>query len=374
MSRLFRHIILLLLPILSVPVQAQEQEVDENFVIASLLIADPGDVMYSRFGHAALHMRCPEHNLDYVFSYESEDVRDKVLSFLSGHLKMCMSAVSFEEYLTSYREEGRGVKEYDLNLPIEAKRNLWRILDERIEEGIYYDYDYLKRGCAQSILMMIKKGLTPQKITYGQWAEENDLTRREIAHKQLYDAKWTRCFLHIICNGEMDEMCSNEKKVIIPTQLVNVLSKATINGTTIISDEPVTILEHKSAPSKQHFPPIFVACILFVMSIICAFLKMTMLDCLLLIIQTAIGALTVYLVLFSNLVCTNWSWLIIPFNPLPLLLWKWREYWALPYAIICIIWAGIMVFWPHLLTDWSLIILSLSFSTSLFIKRVTNQL
>ena len=69
----------------------------DDFITASLVIADPGDVMYSILGHAALRMQCPTFNLDYVFSYESEGVNGKIFSFLLNDLKMGMVAVSKDE-------------------------------------------------------------------------------------------------------------------------------------------------------------------------------------------------------------------------------------------------------------------------------------
>ena len=40
----------------------------DDFVIASLVVADPGSVLYSRVGHVGLHMECPDYNL-FVSTY-----------------------------------------------------------------------------------------------------------------------------------------------------------------------------------------------------------------------------------------------------------------------------------------------------------------
>jgi hypothetical protein len=64
------------------------------------------------------------------------------------------------------------------------------------------------------------------------------------------------------------------------------------------------------------------------------------------------------------LAATGWSWLVIPFNPLPALFWKWRRYWALPFACIILIWciamAGEML-WGHVYVEWAHILIALSF-------------
>lgn len=90
---------------------------------------------------------------------------------------------------------------------------------------------------------------------------------------------------------------------------------------------------------------------LLALTLICVLLKIKVMDYVLLGIQTLLGIVAVFLVFFSTFCCTEWSWLIIPFNPLPLIFWKWRRKWALPYAIGLIIWCAFMFFWPHILTD-----------------------
>lgn len=82
-----------------------------------------------------------------------------------------------------------------------------------------------------------------------------------------------------------------------------------------------------------------------------------------------------YLILFSNLPCTDWNWLIIPFNILPAIFWYWRRYWALPYAGIIFIWCLVMIgeyLWGHVLVDWPHILLALSFAVILFKQRFSR--
>lgn len=343
----------------------QDSILDENFVIVSLVVADPGDVLYSTVGHVGLHMECPEHHLDYVFSYESEDARHKVLSFLTGNLKMGMFAIPYEEYLGIYREEGRGVRQYTLNLPIEVKRNLWRVLDNHLMEGINLPYDYIERGCAYSALTILKEGLDTIPIQYGAWPETfSNLTRRELTELQEKDFPWTWFFLNLICNGEIDDECSNEDKTIMPADLVYVLQHASVHGQQLLSDEAIVLLPSNHHPKAHWCSPTMVAVVILLLTLICLFLKSSIMDYVLLAIQSLIGIITVYLIFFSDLVCTEWSWLIIPFNPLPLLLWRWRQKWCLSYAVIIGIWALVMWLWPHTLTDVPFIIIAIALIVS----------
>lgn len=342
------------------------QEVDEDFVIASLLISDPGGALYSRLGHAALHMQCPEHDLDYVFTYASEDILKNPFKFLSGKLRMGLVAIAPEEYLKDYSTQGRGVREYTLNLPIEDKRNLWRILDNHLMEGMDLEFDYIRRGCAHSTLAFLKEGLGGGRLVVSQWPEYFDgASRREITYEHLKEHKWTTFLMHFICNGIIDHLnITDEQKAIIPADLPFILSHASVDGVPVIDSEPQELLPTVWQPKSFWLTPMLAAILLFVLTVVCILLRSSVMDYVLLGIQSLLGIIAVWLVFFSSLVGTEWSWLLIPFNPLPLIFWKWRRRWALPYAIVLFVWSGFMLLWPHLLTDGAYIIVTNSLIAS----------
>ncbi len=352
------------------------EQVDSNFVIASIIIADPGDVLYSTVGHVGIHMQCPEHNLDYVFSYESQDARSKVLRFLSGKLRMGLAAIPYQEYLDMFRPQGRGVKEYTLYLPIEVKRNLWRVLDNHLMEGMDLPYDYMKRGCANSTLKLLMEGMDTLKISFGKWPQKFNLTRRELTEIQMKNVPWTWCFMNLICNGQIDAPCSKIDKVIMPADLIEVLKDATVQGKPLMQKEPATLLPDNHIVKPCLFTPFVLSILVLLLTILCAVYRSGIMDYTLLAVQTILGLITIYLVFFSTLPCTEWSWLIIPFNPLPLIFWKWRQKWSLPYAIIIGIWALVMWIWPHTLTDATYIVLAIALIASyinIFRTAKTNK-
>lgn len=348
----------------------------DDFVIASLVVADPGDILYSRVGHVGLHMRCPDHGLDYVFSYESEDVRHKVPAFLAGRLKMGMFAIPTEDYLALYRAEGRGVREYRLNLPIRVKQELWRVLDNHMLEGASLPYDYITHGCAHSALLMIKEALDTIPIAYGPWPEHlQRLNRRELTGRQIAaSAPWSWCFLNLITNGEINADCPLEDKLIMPADLVEVLQGATVCGQPLLDSHATLLVDGQ--PLTERFPvsPMAVALLLLLLAAACLLLRKHWMDYVLLALQTLLGLVTVYLVCFSTLCCTEWSWLIVPFNPLPLLAWRWRRHWALPYAALLALWIVFILLWPHSLTDGPYLVVTMALILSyvnIFVSKKT---
>ena len=380
-SNAFRKVLLVIMALLAFcEVNAQEgvakkDYVDENFVIASVLLAEPGGALYSNAGHVTLRLQCPDHKLDYVFSYESENVSKKILSFLSGNLNMGMFAIPTADYLNTYKQEQRGVKEYILNMPLEAKRNLWRVCDNRVMQGANLPYDYINRGCAYSTLRILQAGLDTIPIQFGPWPEKFEtMNRRELAAMQLIDYPWTTCFMHFVCNGIVNKNdCSNEEKVVVPVDFIEVLSKARLRGTPLLSSSPTQLVPPGPAKQKPWFTPTLLAGIILLLTIIATVCKKSVMDYVLLTIQTILGAITVYLVFFSDLVCTESSCLIVPFNALPLLLWRWRRWWCLPYAIVIALWIIIVLLWPHSLTDTPFILLSVALIVSYVKMYIENK-
>lgn len=351
----------------------------EDFVIASVLIADPGTFMYSVLGHACIRLQCPTYGLDYCYSYEAEDDDNKVLTFLSGNLKMGLYAIPTDEYCYPYREEGRGVYEYILNLPIETKRELWCVMDIHLAEGINLPYDYYHRGCAITIVDFVNEALGETVIVYDRSLYENGQSVKEIWNKHTKNALWVRFLCYFIGAGqEIEKPLVGDKQLIIPTDLVHAWQQAKVNGEPLLASEPTILVAGEPQVADTWFTPMVLAIMLLVLAVANMFWERPCLDWLLLILQTIIGCIMVYLIVFSNLCCTSWNWLIIPFNPLPAICWKWRQYWALPYSGILMLWCLFMAamnILGQVLVDWSHVLLVLAWIFIIFKqKKIVGQL
>ncbi len=332
----------------------------EDFVIASLLVADPGTVMYSVLGHACLRLQCPAFGMDYCFSYESEGVQNRVLDFLAGKLMMGLFAIPVEEYCDIYREEGRGVYEYTLNLPIDVKRELWRVLDEHLTAGKKLPYDYYHRGCAITCVDFVKEALGETVIVYDRALYNNSPTGRDLVKANTTKALWVRFVACFISGDEVDKPLVGDRQLLIPMNLVRAWQQAKVNGEYLLASEPNILVEGEPQVADGWFSPMVLAIILMVLSIINLWVRYPYFDWLMLVAQTIIGCGMTYLICFSDLCCTDWNWLLIPFNPLPAIFWYWRKYWALPYTGILLIWTFVMIglaLWGHILVDWSHILL-----------------
>lgn len=337
-----------------------------DYVQASLVVCDPDDVLYSTLGHAALHLVCPTYDADLYFTYEGESVRNDVAKFLLGELKMGLFGIPPDVFLASYRERGRGVREYTLNLSPEQELQLWEILEQKAAEGLSEPYDYFHRGCAKAVVQVMHEVLGKDAIHYAPWSDKyTRQTQRELVRNFIDDAPWEEFLLYFLIGTEGDKPCPCLQKVIIPTDLVEVWRQATLpDGHSVLDATPRVILPSVRHNEPTWCTPLLVAVLLLVMALgslatLCSANPAirragTVADYILLAVQTLIGAFMTYLVCFSSLPCTEWNWLIIPFNILPALCWHWRRYWSVPYAAAVLIWCAVMtgqLLWGHVLAD-----------------------
>ena len=337
---------------------AAQDDTDDSFVTASLIVVDPGTMLYSSVGHACLRMQCPTYDMDFCFSYEGEDVQGKMAAFFAGKLKMGMGAIPSEELISNYRSQRRGVRQYRLHIPLEARKRLWEILDNKVAEGMNLPYDYLRRGCAQTSLDFIVQALDTVQLTFAPWPEKYKRTIREIfADYTRKSAPWSLLCIHTVTGTACDASLPPRRKVVIPADLAEVLKGATVGGMPVIREKATVLSENGGSQKKVWLTPMLAALFLLVLSVSNWWLKAPFVDGLLLSIQTLIGLLVLYLLLVSTLPGNGWNWLIVPFNPLPALVWRWRGKWSPWFTALLLLWIGFMLLSPHQLTDNAYVVL-----------------
>lgn len=234
-----RKILTVLLAVVSLIIRAQDaapadtiDRLAPDFVTASICTAEPTDWrddFLGVLGHAFIRLQCPSMNLDYCFSYESENANENTWKFLTGELKMGLFAVPTQEYIQTYRDWNRSVHEYTLNLPPEAELRLWEIMDNHVGDGL--PFDLIAHGCTQTLVKFVTNALGNTPIQYAEWPEKFKLTRREIADNALENYPWIRLsVVPFLVDERLDAPCPNDEKIILPPQIAEVWQNATVEG------------------------------------------------------------------------------------------------------------------------------------------------
>lgn len=210
---------------------------DPDFVLVSLCVADPTDWRDDALGvtgHAFLRLQCPVFNLDYCFSYESENIEGQFADFLAGKLKMGMFAILTDEYVEDYRRWRRAVHEYRLNLPPDAELRLWEQMDNHMMTEQELQMDLIKFGCTNTILLYVEKALLPTVIQY-KWPEKFlQQSAMDLAKTQLKRYPASFAMFKMAYGKELERLRTPKQKVIFPNDLLEVWSNATIEGKPVL--------------------------------------------------------------------------------------------------------------------------------------------
>lgn len=347
-----------------------------DFVLVSLCIADPTDYKEDALGtsgHAFLRLQCPIFGLDNCFSYEGENVNDNLYRYLNGQTKMGMFAVRTDEYLEDYRHWNRAVHEYRLALPPEAEQLLWEIMDNHITRGITLRQDLNKYGCAITVVRYVKKALETTPIVYAHDEEMERMTRREIGYRSLANHPWLRLFSMVMTDNKADKDLPIDEKLIIPADLAAVWQQATINGTPIATYIGDIVEGAPLKESKPWFTPILAAILIVLITLGFAFTRYPYWDWLLLGCQALYGCVLIFLWIVMREFGGAAYIMMALFNPLPLIFWRWRKYWAVPYAIALLIGIIVLACLPHMLVDPAILVLALAYIV-LFAKESIKRL
>lgn len=360
------------LPAANAPLNDGIDRTDPNFIKASLIVVGPGDSLFSGVGHAAFRMECPTFKHDYCYSYEGEQREHQLGRFFAGKLKMGMLAFKTEDLLKDYRREGRNVRQYTLNLPPEVKLRLWKVFDDKLAQKMTQPYDYNERGCARAAFLVLREALAPLRFDEYVWPSKYEGTRRELTSARLTNQPWSRFFLHAIWGTAVDKADLHKlDKVVIPLDLLEFLKTATLQGKPLITDEGTELLAGTPPSPPAVISPMMVAVGMLVLTIMSVFGKrlegVPRAVCqgwqgVLLVLYALAGLFFVYMVLVSDLPATEWNWLLVPFNPLPLVAWPWRNYWALPFAGLLLVWVVVLLTASHRLTDPAYYVLASTYS------------
>ena len=337
----------------------------EDFVHVSLMVAEPTDWrddMLGTQGHAFLRLQCNVFDLDYCFSYESENVNTQLSKYAQGKLKMGMFAIPTQAYLEDYHKWNRAVHEYRLNLPPEVEIRLWEIMDNKLSRGLTLKLDLSRRGCAISVVHFIKEALRDIPIVYPQGTRYETLSRREILYQDQENDPWLRLSSCSMVPNDYDKDCPIDEKLIVPADLADIWTKSTVNGKVFaeyVGDAVESTFVAKKEP--PFITPQKVAWIILLITVLMILVGVKYWEWFLLVPQFIHGVWLLYLALFTQQFAGAGWLMMVLFNPLPILLWKWRKYWQLPYAILLLIEAIVLVCWPHMLVDPAYIILLLSY-------------
>ena len=305
-----------------------------NFVTASILLSSPGKEAFFALGHSGIRLNCPSKGLDYCFSFSTALQLGPAfnLVIILGQMKGGYEAVTFEEYIKTFADEGRGVMEYPLNLTLHEEQDLWRLMDQKIMKGPVDKFDFIKSNCTSTLMNAINSIMQSERIEYPLTEPLNMGSRDALAYVEG-DIPWMEFFSLTMMSGLPAKAPIPIGLIICPAVWQRLLPEAEIVGLNgdrrpALESEPRQLLEQKYVPTPTWLTPIRAFALLLVIAIL-----ITIAEWLLkwkrvakafdVILFTAYTLFATYLFYASciRMFGLFWNNLLIAFNLLPFICW-----------------------------------------------------
>ena len=307
----------------------------DDFVTVSLLLASPGNKIYSIFGHCGLRMQCPSQHLDYVYTFEMESGAAGYAKFFAGQAKAGFAAVPTAEYLNTYAQEERGITAYTLNLTPHEKQELWRALDNDMAQGPHRKYNLIKNQCLSMNLLLVEEIMENEYIDFTRLPQimlsyKNGQGVRYLSRK----SPWATFVFLTLMGTEADAHWEEEYRMCPETmpyilRYARIVSVDRTKSRPLLKSAPQTLCPARLVITPSPLSPNVVFGAFFVFALLltvaqyrgrCHQLAKAF-DRTLFVLQTVAGFSLLYITLVTGLFGMHWNWYLIPFNPLPFLLW-----------------------------------------------------
>ena len=333
MLKQFR-IFLLLSLLLCFPsmVHGQEQHDSIRF---SLMTCAPGQEIYSLFGHTAIRYENYTRGVDVVFNYGlfSFNTPNFVMRFVKGETDYQLGVIPYEYFEAEYAMRGSDVYQQVLNLTERENQKLLYLLEENYKpQNRVYRYNYFYDNCTSRARDRIEQAVDGNVVYPDSFPGR---TFRSIVHEYTRNSDWDELGIDLCLGAAADRTIGKRLQMFAPFYMRSYAQRAFIvdaNGVKrpLVSTE-FKAIEAEETSSHPGFVLSPMICSLLFLAI-CLFLVYWQythdsiywwLDIILGVAQGVAGCIIAFLFFFSVHPTVDSNWMIVLFNPLPLLCLPW---------------------------------------------------
>ncbi|MDN3204834.1 Lnb N-terminal periplasmic domain-containing protein [Algoriphagus sediminis] len=224
----------------------------------SLLTCEPGEELYSAFGHSAIRIMDIGSGRDMVFNYGTFDFDTPffLYKFARRTLDYQLSVTTYARFIQAYNAEQRGVTEQVLDISGEQARYLVEFLEVNLlPERRYYRYDFFFDNCATRIRDAFELALGDDLI----WAEpepaDEPKTFRNLIDEYILSSVWADFGIDLALGSVIDEEASAYEAQFLPDYMQEAFARAEvqrdIRGIRPLVKETNIILDFPPAQPKS---------------------------------------------------------------------------------------------------------------------------
>ena len=295
----------------------------------SLLTCAPGSEIYALFGHSAIRYENPAKNQDWVFNYGMFNFREPnfVMRFVKGATDYQLGVIPYPYFEAEYAMRGSSVYQQVLNLSHSEKVALIRLLEENyLPANRVYRYNYFYDNCTTRARDKIEESILG-KVVYPENTKE--VSYRDILHEFTAGSEWSEFGIDLCLGSEADEPIDGRKQMFAPFYMMEAARGAMIHRADTVV--PLISKEFKVVDAELEDEPAFplspMACALL-MLVVTILLTVwgirkgrpcLVWNVLLFFLQGLGGCIVAFLFFFSVHPTVGSNWMLILFNPIPLL-------------------------------------------------------
>ncbi len=195
----------------------------------SLLTVEPGEELYSTFGHSAIRVIDSNSVTDVIYNYGTFDfdTPDFYLKFIRGKLMYFVSAEYYSDFIASNEAENRGTTEQVLNLqPLERKALRDALYENLQEENKFYLYDFFLDNCTTRLRDLIEKYKKPTPVLPAVMPATT--TFRQAIHLYLRKNKkyWSTLGIDLLLGAPTDAVMTTSQQQFLPDNLMYALDSS----------------------------------------------------------------------------------------------------------------------------------------------------
>ena len=215
-----------------------------------VMTMQPGEVFWERFGHDAVVVDDPARGeaISYNFGFFDPSEPGFVGNFVAGRMRYALVALPLAQDLSTYRDEGRGVRLQWLDLaPALAQSIADALAHNARPENSRYRYDYFRDNCSTRVRDAIDRGLGGLLHDRLAASSRGDTYRSE-ATRLASPAHWMWLGFELGLGPNADVPLSRWDESFVPMRLADNLQETRLdNGHPLVASEQ-QLLPHRIAP------------------------------------------------------------------------------------------------------------------------------
>lgn len=326
MSRLKYFIFCLFM---GVAFSVQSQSTDS--IRFSLLTCAPGTEIYSLFGHTAIRYENYTRRIDVVFNYGmfSFNTPNFIFRFVAGETDYQLGITPYSYFEAEYAMRGSSVYQQVLNLTQSEKERLLTILENNyLPENRIYRYNYFYDNCTTRARDKIEECIEG-KVVYPD--SLSGKSYRSIVHEFTAGSPWNEFGIDLCLGAEADKEINKRQQMFSPFYMKYYASNAYIvdaGGTRrplILDETKIVDVEPEEVQPGFILSPLMCGALFLALCVVMAWGQWKTQriwwgwDIVLYGLQGLAGCIIAFLFFFSVHPTVGSNWLLILFNPIPLL-------------------------------------------------------